>query len=220
MHYLVYSLALHLHWLVFFSFHKLVFYILLDCYSLPFSYSSFNALKVIEHRPYNHKADVFSFGIVLWELLTGEVSLFFIFLGSFLFLSSVSFSIVMMHKHKSSNHYVKWLMCQLPYSFLTPLQAAVGVVQKVFRSFHVNTNYRKFLFSEWVTNFNSHDEQGLRPTIPKHTHPKLAGLLERCWLQDPTLRPDFSTILEILQQLAKEVWYRFTLKLVCIKQFH
>ncbi|KAI7739681.1 hypothetical protein M8C21_020548 [Ambrosia artemisiifolia] len=48
------------------------------------------APEVIEHRPYDHKADVFSFGIVLWELLTGEV----------------------------------------PYSYLTPLQAAVGVVQQ------------------------------------------------------------------------------------------
>ncbi|KAF5951492.1 hypothetical protein HYC85_009436 [Camellia sinensis] len=49
------------------------------------------APEVIEHRPYDHKADIFSFGIVLWELLTGK----------------------------------------LPYDYLTPLQAAVGVVQKV-----------------------------------------------------------------------------------------
>lgn len=32
-----------------------------------------SSLKVIEHKPYDHKADVFSFGIVVWELLTGKV---------------------------------------------------------------------------------------------------------------------------------------------------
>ncbi|XP_057987575.1 serine/threonine-protein kinase STY46 isoform X1 [Hevea brasiliensis] len=94
------------------------------------------APEVIEHNPYDHKVDVFSFSIVLWELLTGK----------------------------------------LPYEHLTPLQAAVGVVQ-----------------------------QGLRPSIPKHTHPKLVELLERCWQKDPSLRPEFSEILELLQQLAKKV---------------
>ncbi|KAF8406672.1 hypothetical protein HHK36_008762 [Tetracentron sinense] len=93
-------------------------------------------IKVIEHKPYDHKADVFSFGILLWVLLTRKV----------------------------------------PYEYLTPLQAAVGVVQK-----------------------------GLRPTIPKHTHPKLVELIERCWQQDPTMRPEFSKIIEILRQIAKEV---------------
>lgn len=94
------------------------------------------APEVIEHRPYDHKADVFSFGIVLWELLTGK----------------------------------------LPYEYLTPLQAAVGVVQK-----------------------------GLRPTVPKNTIPKLAELLEMCWQEDPQRRPDFSEILDILNLISKEI---------------
>ncbi|XP_009334459.2 LOW QUALITY PROTEIN: serine/threonine-protein kinase STY46 [Pyrus x bretschneideri] len=94
------------------------------------------APEVIEHRPYNHTADVFSFGVVLWELLTGK----------------------------------------LPYENLTPLQAAVGVVQK-----------------------------GLRPTIPRHTNPVLMELMERCWQQDPSLRPEFSEIVNMLQHLARKV---------------
>ena len=32
-------------------------------------------IQVIEHKPYSHKADVFSYAIVLWELLTGDVSI-------------------------------------------------------------------------------------------------------------------------------------------------
>ncbi|PKA46144.1 Serine/threonine-protein kinase HT1 [Apostasia shenzhenica] len=47
--------------------------------------------------------------------------------------------------------------------------------------------------------------EGLRPTIPKNTNPKLAQLLEMCWQQDPAKRPDFFEILEILHQITKEV---------------
>lgn len=94
------------------------------------------APEVIEHKPYDHKADIFSFGIVVWELLTGKI----------------------------------------PYDYLTPLQAAIGVVQK-----------------------------GIRPTVPKDTHPKLTELLQKCWHRDSAERPDFSQILEILERLSKEV---------------
>lgn len=80
------------------------------------------APEVIEHNPYGQKADVFSFAIVMWELLT----------------------------------------CKVPYSELTPLQAAVGVVQK-----------------------------GLRPPMPPNAPPALAELMQQCWQRKPESRPSF-----------------------------
>ncbi|KAJ3672367.1 hypothetical protein LUZ60_007088 [Juncus effusus] len=94
------------------------------------------APEVIEHKAYNHKADVFSFGVVLWELLTAKI----------------------------------------PYEYLTPLQAAIGVVQKA-----------------------------IRPTIPKGTNPKFAEIMEKCWQQDPCKRPDFATVVQVLQHISDEL---------------
>uniref|UniRef100_A0A0E0LKG9 non-specific serine/threonine protein kinase n=1 Tax=Oryza punctata TaxID=4537 RepID=A0A0E0LKG9_ORYPU len=93
------------------------------------------APEVIEHLPYDQRADVFSFGIVIWELLTRK----------------------------------------LPYEDMTPLQAAVAVVQK-----------------------------DLRPVIPADTHPTLAGLLQKCWQKDPALRPTFAEILDILNSIKEQ----------------
>jgi serine/threonine protein kinase len=90
------------------------------------------APEVIEHKPYREKADVFSFGVVLWELLTGQV----------------------------------------PYSDMTPLQAAVGVVQK-----------------------------GLRPPIPPNCPPPLADVMRLCWQRDPGVRPSFELLKAKMEEL-------------------
>ncbi|KAF8063034.1 STY17 [Scenedesmus sp. PABB004] len=94
------------------------------------------APEVIEHKPYDEKADVFSFGVVLWELLT----------------------------------------CKIPYSDMTPLQAAVGVVQK-----------------------------GLRPAIPQSCPPQLASMMAACWDASPLHRPSFKELTPQLQLLLDMV---------------
>ncbi|XP_066344915.1 serine/threonine-protein kinase STY8-like isoform X1 [Miscanthus floridulus] len=82
------------------------------------------APEVINHKPYDHRADIFSFAVVLWELVTSKI----------------------------------------PYENLTPLQAALGV------------------------------RQGMRLEIPLWVHPQLSKLIQRCWDENPNLRPSFSEI--------------------------
>ncbi|KAK4746630.1 hypothetical protein SAY87_025667 [Trapa incisa] len=78
--------------------------------------------------------------------------------------------------HKQKAVFKLPFLLKIPYEYLTPLQAAVGVAQNE-----------------------------IRPPIPKDTDPKLVSLLERCWQHDPTLRPEFGEIIEILLQVSKEV---------------
>ena len=89
------------------------------------------APEVIAHQQYSHKCDVFSYGILLWELVSGG---------------------------------------DIPYSGYTPLQAAVGVVQR-----------------------------GLRPTVPATCHPAVAQVMQYCWQPDPNARPEFEQVVELLR---------------------
>ncbi|KAG7384359.1 hypothetical protein PHYPSEUDO_002766 [Phytophthora pseudosyringae] len=96
------------------------------------------APEVIRHEPYSSKADVYSFAVVLWELLARDI----------------------------------------PFKGQTPMQTAMAVA-----------------------------EQRMRPALPRNTPPKIVELIEHCWNQDPTRRPDFSAIVQVLpfvkQSLSK-----------------
>ena len=93
------------------------------------------APEVIEHKNYGLEVDVYSFGILFWELLTGKV----------------------------------------PYSKLSPLQAAVGVVQ-----------------------------HRLRPMVNNDWPASVKDLLRSCWEEEPGKRPTFEQIGEALNVIANE----------------
>ena len=91
------------------------------------------APEVIAHQHYDEKADVFSYGVMVWELVSGG---------------------------------------EVPYPGYTPLQAAVGVVQR-----------------------------GLRPTISPSVHPVIAQVMQYCWNVDPTARPSIEQIIALLRNV-------------------
>jgi len=93
------------------------------------------APEVINHKPYDHRADVFSFAIVLWELVTSKI----------------------------------------PYENLTPLQAALGV------------------------------RQGMRLEIPPSVHPQLSKMIQRCWDENPNMRPSFAEITAELEDMLQHL---------------
>ncbi|KAH7289469.1 hypothetical protein KP509_30G003700 [Ceratopteris richardii] len=59
--------------------------------------------------------------------------------------------------------------CELPYADYNPVQAAVGVMM-----------------------------HGLRPAIPASAYPPLRCLMQKCWHQNPSCRPDFSQVVQML----------------------
>lgn len=63
--------------------------------------------------------------------------------------------------------------CKMPYADYNPVQAAVGVVM-----------------------------HGLRPSIPPSTFPPLGYLIKKCWDQNPSIRPHFSQILQMLDIIS------------------
>uniref|UniRef100_A0A7S3E5D2 Protein kinase domain-containing protein n=1 Tax=Rhodosorus marinus TaxID=101924 RepID=A0A7S3E5D2_9RHOD len=87
---------------------------------------SFMAPEVIKSERYGFECDVYSYGILMWTLLTGKT---------------------------------------VPYPLFTPEQAADGVARNI-----------------------------LRPELPTQVNPDFTNLMQSCWDNEPSRRPDFREI--------------------------
>lgn len=96
------------------------------------------APEMIRHEPYNEKVDVYSYGIVLWELFS----------------------------------------CEIPFSGMTPIQAAFAVADKHLRP-RCESEYAKHV---WIP-------------------PAWQALIERCWHRSSHERPRFRDVLQILEEM-------------------
>lgn len=91
------------------------------------------APEVLNSQPYNHKVDVYSYGMILWEMLTGDI----------------------------------------PFNGFTQMEVALAVVT-----------------------------EKVRPKIPLNCPKNLARLIRTCWDDDPSKRPEFKRIVDVLESLS------------------
>lgn len=96
------------------------------------------APEMIRHEPYNEKVDVYSYGVVLWELFS----------------------------------------CEVPFSGMTPIQAAFAVADKHLRPMCESSYAREV-------------------QIPK----SWAALISQCWHPSSHERPRFSQVLKVLDEM-------------------
>lgn len=96
------------------------------------------APEMIRHEPYNERVDVYSYGVVLWELFS----------------------------------------CEVPFSGMTPIQAAFAVADKHLRP-KCESAYAKDV------------------KIPD----SWMALISQCWHPTPRERPSFSEVLDILDEM-------------------
>ncbi|KAL6638883.1 hypothetical protein ACP70R_023519 [Stipagrostis hirtigluma subsp. patula] len=148
------------------------------------------APEVTNNQPYDKKADVYSFSIVLWELMTSKIPY-----NAMRPLQAVVG--VTQRGHR--------------VDFDMPAGRLDGRVSSASRALDFLPP-PSFNLSERVDSFagkglNTEDvvvlSDGLRPELPENRHPRLLNLMQICWDAAPSNRPSFTDIITELEDIQK-----------------
>ncbi|MBA0598857.1 hypothetical protein Gorai_005100 [Gossypium raimondii] len=154
------------------------------------------APEMIKEKPYTRKVDVYSFGIVLWELMTA--------LLPFQGMTPVQAAFAVAEKITCAKSLLflkdndrlfreKFLICRLLNNRLDSKCSQdcrswhAGSRQSMGDKNPLKGQYFRLLVNE-------------RPPLPESCQPALAHLIKRCWAANPAKRPDFSDIVSTLEK--------------------
>lgn len=165
-------------------------------------------LRQGEKKHYNNKVDVYSFGIVLWELLTnrmpfeGMSNLQAAYAAAFkvpkVAFLSILFSLIIMTYNATLWGTASQLLLQIKENEHVLFDL---IISETFSSVILCVTLPKYLIV-WCCGLIMQQE---RPSIPGDIPPDLAFIVQSCWVEDPNMRPSFSQIIRMLNA------YLFTL---------
>lgn len=176
-------------------------------------------LRQGEKKHYNNKVDVYSFGIVLWELLTnrmpfeGMSNLQAAYAAAFKVKKNLiwfffSMLLVIMLCLLSYSFWMPHFRCQYNFIKCRPIINHASVHFCNFRSvlwgaslkFLCIVRVLKSTFFLFTLYYCQSEMQQERPSLPEDISPDLAFIIQSCWVEDSNLRPSFSQIIRMLNE--------------------